>query len=36
MLTLKDVSLLRNISLYQHGHLDGQKALIYAACKGQK
>ena len=34
--TLKNGGLLRNILLCQHGHLDGQKALIYAACRGQE
>lgn len=34
--TLKDGCLLRNLLLCQRGYLDGQKALIYAACGGQK
>lgn len=32
--TLKNGGLLRNILLCQRGYLDGQKALIYAACRG--
>ena len=34
--TLKNGCLLRNILPCQRGYLDGQKALIYAACRGQK
>ena len=33
---LKNGGLLRNNSLCQRGYLDGQKALIYATCRGQK
>ena len=32
----KNGGLLRNNSLCQRGYLDGQKALIYAACRGWK